>query len=269
MSKINDFIKQARKELLDLSGRNKLINFKLPKARGIQISNSAEEIYNVIQNKEIILYPAPEEEDEKQLTPKSQIQLIKNDAASEKPLRKVKKEIGLNTEYDFKTLERRVKKTGGEARAYIEERGVNVLYLAIGFLNWFEERDKEKIFSAPLALIPITLKVSQDKKTFSFHPLEEEDMDLRENITLRTKIENDFNVIKPDAPIFGKKNIYKIFKNENYSKKFDLCKNESHNKKVNISNYYEGVDISSFYFLSYKNLNCNFFLYSSIGSIFL
>ena len=79
MSKINDFIKQARKELLDLSGRNKLINFKLPKARGIQISNSAEEIYNVIQNKEIILYPAPEEEDEKQLTPKSQIQLIKNE----------------------------------------------------------------------------------------------------------------------------------------------------------------------------------------------
>ena len=57
MSKINDFIKQARKELLDLSGRNKLINFKLPKARGIQISNSAEEIYNVIQNKEIIYYP--------------------------------------------------------------------------------------------------------------------------------------------------------------------------------------------------------------------
>ena len=198
MSKINDFIKQARKELLDLSGRNKLINFKLPKARGIQISNSAEEIYNVIQNKEIILYPVPEEEDEKQLTPKSQIQLIKNDAASEKPLRKVKKEIGLNTEYDFKTLERRVKKTGGEARAYIEERGVNVLYLAIGFLNWFEERDKEKIFSAPLALIPITLKVSQDKKTFSFHPLEEEDMDLRENITLRTKLENDFNVKLPE-----------------------------------------------------------------------
>jgi hypothetical protein len=72
------------------------------------------------------------------------------------------------------------------------------------------------------------------------------------NLSSPNKLENDFNVIKPDAPIFGKKNIYKIFKNENYSKKFDLCKNESHNKKVNISNYYEGVDISSFYLVDNK-----------------
>ena len=78
MSKISDFIHQARKELLDLSGRNKLLNFKLPKARGIQLSDSASDIYKIIQQKNAMILPLPEE-DEKTKTPKSQIQLIKDD----------------------------------------------------------------------------------------------------------------------------------------------------------------------------------------------
>ena len=78
MSKISDFIHQARKELLDLSGRNKLLNFKLPKARGIQLSDSASDIYKIIQQKNAMILPLPEE-DEETKTPKSQIQLIKDD----------------------------------------------------------------------------------------------------------------------------------------------------------------------------------------------
>ena len=58
-------------------------------------------------------------------------------------------------------------------------------------------------------------------------------------------------VIKPDAPIYGKKNIYMIGK-KNINFLFKKCQKESHNKKVNISNFYNGSDISSFYF-SEKN----------------
>ena len=290
MSKISDFIHQARKELLDLSGRNKLLNFKLPKARGIQLSDSASDIYKIIQQKNAMILPLPEE-DEETKTPKSQIQLIKDDlveqtdneseaALIKQALADIKKQVnlgykyqkgegvkkdlklayywysraykngedyvlparnsiyssltekqkkeydeffdkniensfedlepkqktiktnkqllGLQTDYEFKTLERRIKKTGGEARSYIEERGVNVLYLALGFLNWFEEKDKDNIFKAPLALTPVALKISQDKKTFFVQSFEEEDIDLHENITLRTKLENDFNIKLPE-----------------------------------------------------------------------
>lgn len=56
-------------------------------------------------------------------------------------------------------------------------------------------------------------------------------------------------VIKPDAPIKGKKNIFKI--NEVFSiSKFNLCKKESHNNKVNISTFVNGIDISSFYLVN-------------------
>jgi len=56
-------------------------------------------------------------------------------------------------------------------------------------------------------------------------------------------------VIKPDAPIKGKKNIFKINDISNISK-FNLCKKESHNNRVNISKFYDGIDISSFYLVN-------------------
>ena len=71
MSKITDFIEQARKELLDLSGRNKLVNFRLPKAKGILLSNSAAEVFDLIKEKRLKILPLPEEE-EQEKTSKSQ-----------------------------------------------------------------------------------------------------------------------------------------------------------------------------------------------------
>ena len=58
-------------------------------------------------------------------------------------------------------------------------------------------------------------------------------------------------ILKPDAPIYGKKNIFSFNKTKSVSK-FNLCKNESHNKKVNVSNFHEGNDISTFYLIDNK-----------------
>lgn len=58
-------------------------------------------------------------------------------------------------------------------------------------------------------------------------------------------------VVKPDAPIYGKKNIY-LFK-EKKNLLFKRCQKESHNGRVNISNLYNGYDISSFYFTKRKS----------------
>lgn len=72
------------------------------------------------------------------------------------------------------------------------------------------------------------------------------------NLITSIKPQYNISIIKPDAPIVGKKNIYKVSKDQNFKTKFQLCKKESHNKKVNISNYYDGVDISSFYLVDNK-----------------
>jgi very-short-patch-repair endonuclease/DNA polymerase III delta prime subunit len=215
LSKITDFIEQARKELLDLSGRNKLVNFRLPKAKGILLSNSAAEVFDLIKEKRLKILPLPEEE-EQEKTSKSQALLNtkseENVGLNKPKISKVKMKA-LETDYDSKALERRLKKTASEARSYIDERGINVLYLAIGFLSWFEDKDKEKIFKAPLALTPVSLRVSDDKKSFFMEPFEEEELDLHENTSLRTKLEYEFNIKLPqlndDDPLFDLESYFK------------------------------------------------------------
>jgi hypothetical protein len=64
-----------------------------------------------------------------------------------------------------------------------------------------------------------------------------------------SKLNNKHGVIKPDASIKGKKNIFKITRNSFFSN-FNLCKKESHNHTVNFSNFYDGVDISTFYLVN-------------------
>ena len=61
-------------------------------------------------------------------------------------------------------------------------------------------------------------------------------------------------VLKPDAPTLGKTNVYMIDNKDIYYDKFNLCKKESHNNQVNISKYYSGNDISSFYLVFNKEI---------------
>jgi hypothetical protein len=67
-------------------------------------------------------------------------------------------------------------------------------------------------------------------------------------------------VIKEDAPIIGKKNIY-LAKNFLQIKKniFNKIKNNSHNKKVVVSEYIKGIDIGIFALVSRKNKKIRFF----------
>ena len=60
-------------------------------------------------------------------------------------------------------------------------------------------------------------------------------------------------VIKPDAPIYGKKNVYLLDQKKDIFY-FRKCKKESHNDDVNLSIFCEGDDISSFYLVN-NNLN--------------
>lgn len=45
-----------------------------------------------------------------------------------------------------------------KARDFLEETGVNVAYMAFGFVRWKEREDSDIINKAPLLLVPITLK---------------------------------------------------------------------------------------------------------------
>ena len=74
-------------------------------------------------------------------------------------------------------------------------------------------------------------------------------------------LKNKNYILKPDSPIFGKKNVFYI-KDKIIVANFKKCKLESHNNEVNVSNYYEGRDISTFYLAN--NLNKKISLLSHV-----
>lgn len=51
---------------------------------------------------------------------------------------------------------KRLHKISNEA---LVERGNNILYLAFGFVRWFEQDKRDEVFHAPLILVPVSIKI--------------------------------------------------------------------------------------------------------------
>jgi hypothetical protein len=66
-------------------------------------------------------------------------------------------------------------------------------------------------------------------------------------------LDNKMWVMKPDAPIVGKKNVYFTNKKDLKKKYFNLCKKESHNNKVLFSEFINGHDLTIFFIISNKS----------------
>ena len=82
-------------------------------------------------------------------------------------------------------LERKLLKLFREARTYEEEQGVNILFVAIGFLHWFEDSRSEEPCCAPLLLVPVSLERQKGHDSFV---LRGRDEDLIANVSLAQKL---------------------------------------------------------------------------------
>jgi len=94
-------------------------------------------------------------------------------------------------------LERRLFGVHEMAQQSLNEKGVNTLYVAFGFLEWFESDDSDKALFAPLVLVPAEMKKRVEKGaiTFSIHALDEEPQG---NITLAARLKSDFKLTLPE-----------------------------------------------------------------------
>jgi hypothetical protein len=90
-----------------------------------------------------------------------------------------------------------VLKLFSEARTFEEEQGVNILFLAIGFLNWFEDIRSEERCSAPLLLVPVSLERRQGRNQFV---LRGRDDDMIVNVSLAEKLRTAFAITFSELP---------------------------------------------------------------------
>lgn len=152
----------ARKELLDLSFRNPLLNFKLRKTTGLQFNDL--NIYDVFDY--LVVREKP-------------IQFT-----TENSLNHGRLFVNISTQ----ELHNRLNQTYRQSVMFLEEKGANTLFLALGFLSWIEDENR---YLSPLVLVPVSLSknMNSDRYTLSYSK-----DDIQFNISLQTKLKLDFNI---------------------------------------------------------------------------
>lgn len=101
---------------------------------------------------------------------------------------------GLLTRLGPSALERKLLRFYRDAKLVEEEQGVNVLYLALGFLRWTEDERAQTIREAPLLLVPVRLSRDARRSTFDIAAREE---DLGLNLPLAERLREQGIVLPP------------------------------------------------------------------------
>ena len=85
-------------------------------------------------------------------------------------------------------------KLRSEANTLLEEQGANLLFLAVGFLHWFESDSAQEARRAPLVLVPVTLVREGAGEVFEIEPTGD---DVVLNLSLAAKLKTDFGIHLP------------------------------------------------------------------------
>jgi len=198
--RIRQYINKCKERLIDLSRRNRLLYFTPSKRSTLKIScPSAINLFNqlVIDEKSLEIWLPPEESSEDELDSNGKTNYQEKIFSPEeiKELNIREDQIVCNLK-DRKEIEQTLKNIYRRASSDYRERGVRVLYIAFGLLNWKEVETSENV-SSPLILVPVELKRESIRYPFTISPIGE---DIILNPALKIKLQNDFKVSLPDLP---------------------------------------------------------------------
>ena len=179
------------RKLLDLSLRNTLLNFRVTKA-GIQlmVDDPAHLEDALNQGEDFAIFPLPADSN---LTPGTDKIFSVTDYAEEIKTIAVSefKSKRIRTFMPEEELAKGMKYLQRQAKLSMEENGSNTLYLALGFLKWYESDVSQKPRYAPLVMVPVDVtKKLQDK---SYH-IRIRDEEPQINITLLEFLRQDFGM---------------------------------------------------------------------------
>ena len=193
-SKIAKALELSRQELLDLGLRgNTLLHFK-PRSQSLTIIDEiSKEIFNILINsqKSMSFLPIPKGMANSEKKSIDQLPDLFNDELGDKR----HTDTRLQTQLNQDQLDKKLIKINTEAETYFQEQGIDILYLALGFLSWYEDENSELERKAPLVLIPVSLNRTTASDRFK---LVYTQVDLGTNLTLKAKLKTDFAMDLPE-----------------------------------------------------------------------
>lgn len=219
-----------RKKLLDLTARNRLLNFKIgQKTSGLRI---IDEVPNqlaeqLLSDKELKFRAVPSPT-RAELIEHGYLEVDKetDEERNLKPAPKANewaKVLGLNVDFELpredessgdrkhrdsdvqvllfsSEMESQLRTIRSTAQTAIEESGASILYLTFGFLEWIEREDSDEPRLAPLFSIPVHLNRGRlDKESGTYqYTISYTGEDIFPNLSLREKLNSDFALALPD-----------------------------------------------------------------------
>jgi hypothetical protein len=203
---------KLRARLLDLTNRNRLLNFRHSAATLRIVDVDLDTVFSKLMNEEEIQFryvpdpdPSPEFDDAE----------LEEGTSKPNPA-DIAEALGWQTSYDLMTpsahnpdsrvlpvllyvedLETKTRKIGSAAKTAIEESGTNMLYLTFGFLEWYESDDSRQEHLAPLLTVPVALNRRTAKGKGFGASVEFSGEDFATNLSLAEKMRRDFAIEIP------------------------------------------------------------------------
>jgi len=191
-------LEQARERLLDLTMRNRLLNFRPTKRSTILVVDEVpREVYGRIvidDNKKMefrpkreavgplsnVRRPATETNPDEEVDPYADLWDI-----DESELKGVHTDRYLQTDLPLLELQRRLFHIRHKAETIMEEQGYTVLFLALGFLEWTESAKADVMRKGPLILVPVEMERTAVGKAYKVSWTGE---DIYTNVSLQAKL---------------------------------------------------------------------------------
>ena len=183
-------LERWRRKLLDLSLRNRLINFRDTKKTIPLFCPNLHALEDALAERESFrILPRPADFGEADPRSREAHRRRTGDEALEELLEEELAQRRLRANLTSDELERRLVEIYRAARLGMEEGGASALYLAIGFLVWYESPSSEERRMGPILLLPLELSRNSVREGFSLKLGDEEP---RVNVTLLEMLKLDF-----------------------------------------------------------------------------
>ena len=225
-----DALASLRRRLLDLTARNRLLNFTHGRTGNIRVIDELpDELYRLLLAETELRFAAVPDPSRAQLLEFGYLQLNPETGVDEQ-LRKDPTaaewaaELGLATAFELPSppeeglvepkhrdravqtlmfpaeMEARLRKLRNSAQTAIEETGANICFIAFGFLAWFENSSSDKPRLAPLLLVPVRLdrgRLNPENRTYNY-TISYTGEDILANLSLGEMLRVDFGLALPE-----------------------------------------------------------------------
>jgi very-short-patch-repair endonuclease len=207
LAPIENVLLRTRSNLLDLTLRNRLLNTPRAATRSKRldiVDEKSDEVFRIlVRDQKVMTFLASKEQHE---TDQSENRLVADIFAEKVPnptdlavaqtaYRHV--DTRLQTTLTLPNLQKRLLTLHTDAKTMEEEQGVSILYLACGFLEWYESSSSDLPRFSPLLLIPVYLERPNVAERFRLKYRESE---ISTNLSLQAKLAAEFAIKLPDIP---------------------------------------------------------------------